>query len=1173
MPQFTKTYFCRFSLLLFILICQNDFISAATAADRYAANSVLSQGDWYKIKISGGNTIYKLTYEDLKKIGLSNPANVKIYGYGGWMLDQDFSKPYVDDLPEVSIWMSNEPSKFGSGDYILFYGRGDIKWEYDSKNKEFVHNQNPYSFDSYYFITESSSSPSLMGSQPSLVAGSSTVNTFNDYALHELEEINVGRMGTGREFYGESFLSKNSRDFKFSLPGATSDEALIRYDFISRAELNSGFLTISLNGTKLKTSPTLTTTEYYTYATQLTDHTVTTTQLKDENTINLNFERKDNQITNVHLNYIRINYKRSLKPYGAVTLFRNTNLSDNLTFRITDASSSVMVFDVTENFKVNRVSTTASGNTLTFSADNSNIREYAMVDISQLKNIPVPDLKSVEKVSNQNLHALSSADMVIIVPQVFQQYAEELAQLHADDSGLRSIIVNPEKIYNEFSSGKPDATAYRRFMKMFYDRSPGENNRPKYLLLFGGGTYDNRFIGKEWTDNEKKSMLLTYQSEESLVETLSYVTDDYFGFLDDSNSSNLASAKLNIAIGRLPVANDQDAANVINKIREYMSNQNKGLWQNNITYVADDLIAGNNSSNTEKAHITDAEKFSKLISENHPDFIINKIYEDSYERVSESGGGARYPEATKDLLDRINYGTLVLNYIGHGSTTSLSHENLLTYSDINGMTNEWLPLWITATCDFSRFDADKRSAGELALLKPKGGAIALFSTVRVVFMTDNSLLNENISKHLLQRQDGKPARLGDIIKNAKLEPNMQASGTREGNLNKLKFLLLGDPALRLNYPDDTYKVKVTSVNGLDTTEDGINIRALDNVVITGEIVDNADVLASGFNGILESVIFDSEQTLKTRGNTSGGNQNPEIATEYDLYSSTLFAGRATVTEGTFRIEFTAPKDIKYNPGKKGKMSFYAYDDEGLKRAQGSFNNYTVQGSNPGVPDETNPPMIEAMFLNKENFQNGDIVTPTPRFYAVISDDTGINLSSGFDHNLKLVIDGEISYDLSLYFQNEEGSNKRGTIIFDIPELTIGKHSLELHVWDVFNNSVISEPLEFVVTNDREPSGYTFEIWGNPAKEYTRFVFTSLSDIASSDVNLKISAYSLSGKLVWTYEARGQADTLNRFIYDWNVNGNGGGRLMPGIYVCTGQIVVDGKEFPVKAKKLIVTDNF
>lgn len=1159
MKRSTQIYNQSLLLVIVFLFASVFFVHATeNDASRYAQNSVLSQGSWYKIKIPSTG-VYKLTYDDLLKMGLKNPQNVQVYGYGGWELDENFNKPYIDDLPQVTIWMSSEsPSTFKKGDYILFYARGDIKWQYDDQIKEFVQTQNPYSFDNYYFVTESENGSLLMEKQPSLTGSSEYITTFNDYFLHELEEMNVAQ--TGKIFYGESFTEKKNRDFKLPLEGIVEgSSSIIHYDFIAKAPLSSPILKLTLNGELIQTKIIPTITDYYIAAANISE-AISTTNLKEDNTLNIDYTRGSSSDYNARLNYIRVNYDRYLKPYGSVTLFRSNKISSNLGFNISESNSSIVVFDVTDNIKVHQIETSLSGNTLSFNASNESIREYALVDLS--KDIPTPEI--VEKVYNQNLHGRNFADMIIIVQPTLQKYAEELAEIHSKDSGLKSLIVNPDKIYNEFSSGKPDVTAYRRFVKMLYDRAVTEDEKPKYLLLFGGGTFDNRFIeSKYWSDTDKKVMLLTYQSEQSLMEIDSYVTDDYMGFLSDSSGANLASDKLDISIGRLPVRSEQEAVDVVAKIKQYIADGDLGIWESNITFVADDAVAGDNSSLLEKRHMSESELLANYVESTYPEFYVSKIYEDMYERVKSSGKDKEplYPDATFALLEKIKAGTLVLNFVGHGSTTSWTHEYLLQETDIKAMVNTKLPLWITATCDFSRFDAINRSGGEEALANPNGGAIALFSTVRVVLMANNKILNDNIIRHLFEKQEGKPARLGDIIRQAKSEKNL------EGDINKLKFLLLGDPALRLTYPDDAYKVEITELNGIETdANDEIHIRALDEVVIKGQVVDKAGNIASDFKGTLESIIFDAVQELRTRGNTASST-NDNIGQNYLDYPNRLFAGKTEIKDGTFEIRFVVSKDIIDN-GAKGKMVFFAYDSDKKNKAQGDFLDYTVGGINPNPNPENNPPVISKLYLNKETFRSGDIVDNRPVLYAEVSDDTGINLS-GYEHGISMLLDGVEEFDLSPYFTYDLNSSTAGSIQYYMPLLADGKHTLELKVWDVWNN-MTKDTISFIVSDNESRVYDTFEIWGNPARSETKFVFTA--DKPEADVNIKIYVYSLTGQLVWLHEERGGADNRNQYVYTWYLNGSSGGRVMPGVYICTAYVSIDGKPELKKSLKLLISGN-
>ncbi len=1156
----------KFFLAVLISIC---FIGLSKAQindpSRYAAQSVLSSGKWVKIKVEETG-FYKITYEKLREWGISNPQKARIYGYGGWVLNQDFTDPYLrnqDDLPPVSVWMNKSPESFGPGDYMIFYGKGSVKWTY--KSGLFEHIQNSYSGDSYYFVTESDEGPKLINERASAAVGTDAIDTYDDYYLHEKDLVNITQ--TGREFYGESFRSKTSHDFSVPLPGITPDKATIAVSFITRTSGRSKlFLTVNNNLLFEKICPAISPSsdnDYYKKAKELNASTLA--NLSDNNIINLRYERASTSDENIHLNYFTINFKRQLKPYSAVTLFRSKTISPNLSFRIKEATSNLMVFDVTEGETPEKITGNFSGSEFSFAAANTSIREYAMVDAT--KKMPEPSY--VGQVANQNLHGMNSAEMVIIVRPALISRAQELAELHYNDSGLESVVVTAEDIYNEFSSGKPDVTAYRRFLKMFYDRAQNEDEKPKYLLLLGDGSYDNRFINSNWKEADKRAMLLTYQSKESINELESYTTDDYIGFLNDTTgldegdklpgSVDIVSSKLDIGIGRLTVRNDAEAAAVINKIRTYLLDEDKGLWKNNVAFVADDQNKGSKfEPGTEGAHVGYSDSYATTLNDSYPSFITNKIYMDAHEMIIQPSG-ARYPSVTEMLKNKFDSGLLFLNYVGHGSTIGWAHENIIDFQFINNLTNKHLPLLITATCDFGRYDADETSAGELFFLNAKGGAIALFTTSRVVYGTSNDKLNKNLINHIFEKQNGTPARLGDILRDSKI--SITDVGAKR---NGLRFSLVGDPALRLSYPDDTYKVEITDVNGISSSSTDIQIKALANNVIKGRIADNSDGTFSDFQGTLDVVIYDSELDLKTRGNARDGS-NPSGTMgifDYKDYTNLLYTGSVKIVNGEFSIEFVTPKDILYT-NNSGKMSFYAYTDDYKYQAQGAFLNYKVGGVDDNGTPDTTPPVISQMYMNRADFVSGGKVNTTPIFYAKVSDDTGINVSNGIGHNMSITVDGTKTYDLRSSFTStsSDGSLKEGEIRYVLPELSEGKHHLMFRVWDLWNNPQTAT-LEFEVVRDYKPVVYNLKIKSNPAKEKAVFYFES--DVDGLNVDVKYEVYSITGQLVWSEEVFNTTDNEVTWYLE-----SGGAPVSAGVYVCRMTVSMNGGVKATKSEKLII----
>ncbi|WP_343119705.1 type IX secretion system sortase PorU, partial [Parabacteroides merdae] len=521
-------------ILCVLLFVFGLLTSAWADSSRYASESVLNSGKWVKIQVAEDG-IYKLTAADLKKMGFSNLDKVAVYGYGGWPLDEDFSTTYIDDVPEVAVWRS--------ADYLLFYGKGPRKWEYSSSDKSFIHTNNPYSNYGYYFVTEKETAGRTMEKAASAAGATLQVTTFDDYVLHEEELVSVN--SSGRELYGESFTSTLSRDFTISVPGITNDEGKATLSFISRG---NGTITMNVDGNALISGSVSVPSDEYEVARELYRERAWTADKGETVKVNIGYSTTGHK--NVHLNYFRLQMKRQLKVYDNYTFFRSLSARGNASrFVIQGADASTLVFDVTDGVNPQQMETSLNGAELSFSIPASaSLREFVAVKPSQIK-APV----IVGEVANQNLHALPQQDMIIIAQPNFTTQAERLAEAHRTKDNLTVRVVTPESIYNEFSSGTPDATAYRRFMKMFYDRQTSEADAPKYLLLFGDGSFDNRKLTSAWKSVDMSNMLLTYQTEESLNQ-YSYVVDDYFGFLDDANNGEeIYEQKVDIGIGRFPV--------------------------------------------------------------------------------------------------------------------------------------------------------------------------------------------------------------------------------------------------------------------------------------------------------------------------------------------------------------------------------------------------------------------------------------------------------------------------------------------------------------------------------------------------------------------------------------------------------------------------------------------
>ncbi|MDR2148380.1 MAG: type IX secretion system sortase PorU, partial [Tannerella sp.] len=775
------------------------------------------------------------------------------------------------------------------------------------------------------------------------------------------------------------------------------------------------------------------------------------------------------------------------------------------------------------------------------------LQEFAVVDVS--KEIPAPE--TVGEVPNQNLHALPQTEMIILAPRAFVAQAERLAQAHRAYNNFAVAVVTPEQVYNEFSSGTPEATGIRRFMKMLYDRRTSDADVPKFLLLFGDGRFDNRRLTAEWASNTSENYLLTYQSKETLGQ-FSYVSDDYFGFLRDNQGGNPIAASLDLGIGRFPVSTLEQAQNAVDKVIGYMENTKQGAWKNQLCFVADDGNATEDPPYTPR-HMEQSYLLTKILEDNFPQYITNKLFFDAF-KISYSGGKPSYPDVKNNIQKELKNGVLVINYTGHGDAESWSEERVINQTDIinAGYTN--LPLWITAACDFAPFDAPTTSAGENVFLNKRSGGIALYATVRVAWREPNFDINKLMINNLFEKQNGRHQTLGEVLKNTK---------NAYSDFYKLSFILLGDPALTLAYPDE-YDMQITAINGVPVSEQPINIKAFERVNFSGRIVNQDGEAVNDFNGLLSATVFDSEVSITTLDNNRTGQ-----ALTYNDYPNTIYLGNDSVRNGEFSFSFTVPKDISYS-NLAGKVSLYASDGSTQKEASGAFKNFTIGGTSDEVIPDLTGPEIRSLYFNTSDFQEGGRVNSTPVLTAIVWDESGINVGgSSIGHDIMLTIDGNsaLSYSLNNYYQTHlEGLDNEGIVKFPIPPLETGRHTAEFKVWDIQNNSS-TQTLTFNVTDNYKPTITQLTAGPSPARDFVNFRI--MHDIPETLLKMRIEVYDMTGQMHWRYEEQGVSGVSDAYTVRWNLTNNAGARLRPGIYIYRAVLSSNNSPEVSKTNKLII----
>jgi hypothetical protein len=1127
----------RFKFILLLTFCSFVLFGGRP----HKTTSVLATGNWWKLSV--GNTgIHKISYQDLVDMNMDpehiDPSKIRLFGNGTGMLPELNSSPRFDDLREIPVKIiSGDVQKLHPGDYILFYGESPDSWTYDYVAKLFWHKKNLYSKCTYYFLTVGTDPGKRVLQAPDIDSVPTYYSKrYIDYSLHEIDSLNL--IKSGKLWVGEEFNYKCSiYNIPFSFPNIDPTSILhIVTSAVAKAPQVSKFF-LSVNGA-LKDSIQV----------ELTDPlNLNIYATSKKRTSNIPNPSSTGQITlDYHLpttsslgwlDYIEINCQRNLIFAGTQMSFRDPSSvgANRITeFLIKNTNSHEQIWDVTFPGDIQQIIPVSTDSTMKFKVKTDTLREFITFDSSFY--FPV---KLIGPVTCQNLHSSQSATLVIVSHPKFMNEAERLATFHREHNNISVLVANVDDIYNEFSCGQNDITGIRDFMKMLYDQGyPG--NEPKYLLLFGDGTYDpkDRLPGNN-------NYIPTYQSVESLRPLGTYVTDDYYGIMADNAGAD-ANGNIYIGIGRFPVSTEEQARSMVDKIIRYSSSSDTVLseWRNTITFIADDENLN--------LHMHQAEQLAKIVNDKFPVFNVNKIYLDAYKMI-QTPVGARLPEVNDAIGKAVSAGTVILNYTGHGGEDGWASEKVLTVADINNWKNsDKLPVFVTATCEFSRFDNPERvTGGEMVILNPLGGAIALYSTTRLALATANFKLDTSFFKHLIAGNGNPNPKLGDLIRISK---NMNGN-----NGNVRNFVLLGDPAQSIAFPANWVSTTVINQKEIDSQPD--TVLGLMKVTVKGEIEDGLGVKMNTFNGTVLPKVFDKPVVNRTLGNTSGS--YPE---NYALQNSILYQGRSTVKNGEFEFNFVIPKGISLQFG-KGKISYYAQN--GVEDANGYYNNLIIGGVDPTIDPQNSGPDID-LFFDSTNFSSGQRTGKNTVLLVFLQDPDGINaFYLGIGHEIVATLDNDDSHAIILNDNYQPTFDKfgSGTIQYQFTDLSNGFHSLRLKAWDLYDNSS-TQDIGFFVFDRPTLSVNNLTNVPNPVRDHTIFTFIPTRNYGILDVQIQI--YSSTGILVKTLENNFQEESISLITIPWDGTGENHQQLPEGLYIY--RLVAKGSNgaYTTTSQKLMIS---
>ena len=1084
-------------------------------------NSVLSAGNWYKFAVDTTG-VFKIDKSLLEKMGINtanlNPKNIQIFGNGGAMLPQKNSDFRYADLQENAIYVEGEDDGvFNANDFILFYAKGPHDWIINENLETASHRQNIYSNKAYYFITVSNVNGKRIATLPEITnVAVKNISVFDDFIFYEKEERNLFAIGT--QWFGEDFSVENNQGFKLDFSTIdTNFPVKIKVAGAAISALPSS-MSISVNGQNAFTInyPGVTNGSLTLGYPNFNSSTINVNTSSID--VEVSYNNNGNPAAKAYLDYIEIVGKKQLTATEKQFSFRSFEASKTngvVEYQVQNTNNISQIWDVTDFINPKRIQNSSNGNNYRFRANGGILNEYIALSSSDYFT---PDVTENSLVTNQNLHALQDVNYIIITNNELTSQAQRLADYHETNSGLSVKVVQLSEIYNEFGSGASDITAIRDFIKNVYNSNSNAVGKLKYVCFFGDGSYDykDRISGNN-------NIVPVFESAQSFNLATSYVTDDYFVMLEPNEGAMLTNHTIDVASGRIPVSTIQQATEVVDKILSYYNTASFGDWRNTITLVADDIDAVG-----EETLQAGVERIADSIKKNKPIFNINKIYADAYKQEN-SSGGERYPQVNLALTNAIEKGTLVMDYFGHGGEDGFASERILEVPQIQNLNNpKTLPLFITVTCEFSRFDNPLRTtAGELVFWNKNGGATSLITTTREVFISTGQNFNERLLKILLQFKD----------EDLSIAASLMAAKNGFTSFQKFFIYYLGDPAMKLAIPKPN--VQITKMNGVNITQSLDTLKALSKVSFEGVVTDNLNQPLTNFNGTLSTTVFDKPILKTTLDNNNFG-----INMTFDSRESKLFRGKSSVTNGTFKFDFIVPKDIKVAFG-KGKLSFYASNEKEDK--SGANFDVVVGGINPNATSDTKGPDL-AIFMNDESFIEGGNTNTSPNLIVSLSDLSGINTSiTSIDHDIVAIIDGDQANPIILndYYETELNDFTKGKVVYQLRDLSVGLHTVQIKAWDTYNNSS-EATLNFMVVSD---SGLLLDNvlnFPNPFVNHTEFWFNH--NKPNEPLEVQVQIFTVSGKIIKTINQTVQTTgNLSRSI-SWNGLDDFGNKLGKGVYI-------------------------
>ncbi len=1093
------------SVLAGLAINPEQFFAFASSStpDRFtkAMTDNFDLGDvWGKISIETSG-VHRISGSDLSAAGLDligvSSDSIMLFYAGGVdpaynPLDQALA------LFQIPIMVADGGDGiFDLADYLLFYGEAASRFEFDFGQPIYL--KNSYNDLNYYWLTTSGLNSSPLrwlntDGNPGPIDPSAVQDYRNSVRLEQDNIIKIDGDGRIRNYFRWYWSLQSNVTAAVNLDHPIAGDSL---DLVLDAIINFSQTKVSINGTQLSQYFLNGDYHYYGPSDILVDG------------INSILVEMVRGTSDHYLDLIDLNYPAQIRSDGVQREFNSQGQLGSVQYKINGFGPSNLILNITNpDSPTMVVNNSISGGSSYFrqSALAQPLSRYVVFDNSNAY-APV----SIEKVEHGTLRSdLSQTDCIVISPRRWHNALSSYVDYRLSQNGRKVKLVAVEDIYDRFGFGLESPLAIRSYLQFAYQNYASPS--PYSVILAGDGHYD--FMNNLGLSTSSYIPPFLWAREHSAGDD-NFV---YFGKLDslDSDGSYLGQSDRgwDMMVARWPVRSASEVLAYVDKLKNYESAETQGAWRSRITFVADD--EHKNSSAGEIIHTAQTETLS--VFHTPRSFVQEKIYATDYPFAS----SGEKPSANDAIVRAINDGTLMINYIGHGSPDVWADEHIFKKSSDLGRlkNNDKLATVIAGSCSIGKFDDVGREGMAELLFRQSGGAITTVSATRLVYASSNAIFGYDLYDAIFAGYYNIP----EATYVVKLLHQMQyvVSVIR----NDRSYVVFGDPLGRLGLPQ--YKVQFLNTGSSLLTP-------LEDFEFSGAILDmNGDSL--DVDGSIEITVYDSRFM-----------RHHDLGIDYSLGGPPIFRGPVTVSGGLFSGRFVVPLDIDYG-GDDARISGFGVF--GSVSGLGGLDSLAISTA-AGVSTDNSGPEIEVSFEENPEFRSGDRIPPNATMVLTLSDSSGINLTGGVGHRIDLIFDNDNNSTINItdLFAYDQGSYQTGEVRFTLPDLTPGIHSYKIKAWDNANNPSIVE-FEATASQSGRITIANMMNYPNPMEEQTEFFF----DLSESAELAELQVFTLAGRLIKRLHSGRLSAGPNR-LFTWDGRDLDGDRVAEGVYIF--KIIVHG----------------